>query len=553
MGMRNPEQPKKQRLSLNYTHPVGPSEPAGPEFPVASVYVRVSSPGQEDGTSMDVQAELCWERLESEGYRTREELIYREVWTGADKERPELARLMADVRAGKMQAVFVYHIDRWSRDPLHCLQLFDELLSYGVQLRPVQGTLEDTPEGRLILYVQGFAGQQERLRFMERTRAGKAAAARMGRMPNGTGAGLYGYDYDKTDKVRVVKDDEANVVRLIFQWACEGVSTYQIALRLNELGIPTKRGSKWHPLGVRRILENRAYTGVQFYGENRYRKVSGGKRKVTANPSSEVIRIEGFTPAIIPEEVYELARERMESRQAVVKESGRQYLLTGFVRCLFCGGRVVGACLSGKYRYYRCRATTPTSTQAATCDAKYIPADELEEWVYERLSEIVRDPDILAVELEGHLLEGVGDTSGEIASLKREIRDLAQQQGRLMDQLGNELIDQEILESRIAPIKALYDEKRRLLRVLEEQERLRDDAALVRERVTEYCRQLEEKLEHLDFEGRRALLGVFGVRVEASRDDVSMTVVLDPKYAAFTTIAQTWALRRGRNRRCRLA
>ena len=548
MGMRNPEQPEKQRLSLNYTHPVGPSEPAGPEFPVASVYVRVSSPGQEDGTSMDVQAELCWERLESEGYRTREELIYREVWTGADKERPELARLMADVRAGKMQAVFVYHIDRWSRDPLHCLQLFDELLSYGVQLRPVQGTLEDTPEGRLILYVQGFAGQQERLRFMERTRAGKAAAARMGRMPNGTGAGLYGYDYDKTDKVRVVKDDEANVVRLIFQWACEGVSTYQIALRLNELGIPTKRGSKWHPLGVRRILENRAYTGVQFYGENRYRKVSGGKRKVTANPSSEVIRIEGFTPAIIPEEVYELARERMESRQAVVKESGRQYLLTGFVRCLFCGGRVVGACLSGKYRYYRCRATTPTSTQAATCDAKYIPADELEEWVYERLSEIVRDPDILAVELEGHLLKGVGDTSGEIASLKREIRDLAQQQGRLMDQLGNELIDQEILESRIAPIKALYDEKRRLLRVLEEQERLRDDAALVRERVTEYCRQLEEKLEHLDFEGRRALLGVFGVRVEASRDDVSMTVVLDPKYAAFTTTAQTSASQRGHSR-----
>lgn len=239
-------------------------------------------------------------------------------------------------------------------------------------------------------------------------------------------------------------------------------------MRLNEVGIPTKRGCEWHPLGVRRILENRAYTGVQFYGENRYRKGSGGKREVTPNASSEVIRIEGFTPAIISKEVFELVQERMQSRQASVTGSKRRYLLTGFVRCPFCSGRGVGACLSGKYRYYRCRATAPTSIQPATCDSRYMPADELEKWVYDRLSEIVRDPEILAVELEGHLLEGAGDTSGEIAFLKREIRDLRDQQGRLMDQMGSELIDQEILESRIAPLKALYDEKRQLLRVLEE-------------------------------------------------------------------------------------
>ena len=544
MGMRNPEVPEHRPLSLDYMPPAPPTEPleaVGLEWPFAAIYVRVSTSAQEDKTSLDVQVEKCRALLESEGYRTSERFIYREVWTGADKERPELARLMADVRAGKVRAVYVYHIDRWSRDPLHSLQLFDELLSHDVQLRPVNGTLEDTPEGRLILYVQGFAGQQERLRFIDRTRGGKAAVARTGRLPNGTGAGLYGYDYDKTNKVRVVKEEEANVVRMMFEWAVEGVSRYQMAVRLNELGIPTKRGCKWHPLGVGRILENPAYTGTQFYGEKRYRKVSGNKRTVSANPSSEVIKIEGFTPAIISNEVYVLANQRLESRQAVVKKTGRQYLLTGFVRCVFCGSRVVGACLSGKYRYYRCRATTPTSTQPASCDARYIPADDLEGWVYDRLTEIVRDPDILAAELEGHLLEGVGDTSSEVTSLKREVRELAEQQGRLMDQMGKPHIDEEILKSRIAPLKALYDEKRQMLRVLEEQERLRDDAALVRERVTAYCHQLEEKLEHLDFDGRRALLGVFGVRVEASRDDVSMTVVLDPKCTKFTTIAQTLA------------
>ena len=480
MGMRNPEFPAHRRMSMEYTRPTET------EAPSAAIYVRVSTSVHEDGTSMDVQVEQCRVLLESEGYQIREEFIYREVWTGADKERPELARLMAAVSARRVKAVFVYHIDRWSRDPLHSLQLSDELLSYDVQLRLVKGTLEDTPEGRLILYVQGFSGQQERLRFMDRTRTGKAAVARTGRLPNGTGAGLYSYDYDKTNNVRVVREEESNVVRMMFERASEGVSRYQIALRLNELGIPTKKGCKWHPLGVSRIPENRAYTGVQFYGENRYKKVSGGKRTVTANPSSEVIRIEGFTPAIISEELFELVRERMDSRQAVVRESGRRYLLTGFVRCLFCGGRVVGACLSGKYRYYRCRATAPTSVSPASCNARYMPADDLEEWVYDTLSEIVRDPAVLAAELLGHLLDGVGDTFGEIDSLRREVRKLGEQQGRLMDQMGNELIDQEILESRIAPVKALYDEKRRLLRVLEEQRSLRDDAPLVRERITEY-------------------------------------------------------------------
>ena len=43
---------------------------------------------------------------------------------------------------------------------------------------------------------------------------------------------------------------------MMFEWASQGVSKFQIAFRLNELGIPTKRGCKWHPLGVGRILEN---------------------------------------------------------------------------------------------------------------------------------------------------------------------------------------------------------------------------------------------------------------------------------------------------------
>ena len=237
---------------------VGFASPAGPRIcpdcgrPRAACYVRVSTTGQEDGTSLESQEESCRWLAEARGYCVEERHIFRETHTAAELERPELDRLMAVARTSVLAAVFVYHLDRWSREPLHALMLIDKLRKDGVELVFVEGSLEDTPEGRLILYVQGYAGQQERFRFIDRTRTGKAATAGSGHLPNGTGAGLYGYDYDPVNKIRVINDAEATVVRLIFRWASEGVRKYQIAIRLNDRNIPTKRNRKWHPLILQR-------------------------------------------------------------------------------------------------------------------------------------------------------------------------------------------------------------------------------------------------------------------------------------------------------------
>ena len=254
MGMRNPELPEHRGLPLNNTPPAGPVEPvASPSLalPVAAIYVKVSASGREDGPSLEVQVEKRRALVESEGYQAREEFIYREACAGADRERPELARLIADVCAVRVKALCFHDIGWWSGAVLHWQQLIDGLLSHDVQLRLVEGTLEDSPEGQLFLFVQGFSRKQERLRSIDRMKRGKAAVARMGRLPTATGAGLYGYDYDRTNRVRIVKEEEATVVRMMFEWASEGVSRYRIAMRLNELGFPTKTGAS----GARRASE----------------------------------------------------------------------------------------------------------------------------------------------------------------------------------------------------------------------------------------------------------------------------------------------------------
>ena len=320
-------------------------------------------------------------------------------------------------------------------------------------------------------------------------------------------------------------------MRLMFQWASEDVNTYQIAKRLNELNIRTKKGCNWHPLAVGRVLRNCAYTGVQYYGVNRYRKVSNKKRTVTPRPESEVIRIEGFSPSIISQELFEVVRDRLKVRQCQATKSDRKYMMTGFSKCLKCGAPVVGASLQkGRYRYYRCRATVPTSTRPATCDALYIPADEFEDVAWRTLAEAIRYPAVMVAELQDLFATGGGDIGEEIASLKRERLNLKGQQRRLLELFQKAYIDEDLLEAQIGPLKALSDEKERAPRVLEEQLRHKDYTAEMERRIVEQCEWLCRKLENLDFEGRRSLFDAFGMKVDATREDISITPGGGPQF-----------------------
>lgn len=503
----------------------------------AGIYPRVSTSQQEDGTSLETQEARCRHAAEQMGYEVPVDLIWRERWTGADLDRPMLNQVRQAARAGLFDALFVYCPDRLSREPVHLLMLLDEFQKCGVSLHFVEGISDSTPEGQLLMHVQGYAAQRERAQIAERSMRAKEAVARSGRLPNGTNTGLFGYDYDRVRKVRTVNEKEAAAVRLMFQLASEGVSLYQISRKMNQLNIKTKKGCAWPPSSVKRVLKNPAFTGVQLYGENRYRKV-GNKRTVTPRPASEVIRIEGFSPPIIDKDLFDVVQERMAVRQSMVTGSKRRYLMTGFTRCLLCGTSVVGACLSGRYRYYHCRATVSDPARSVKCQARYIPADDFEEVVWRTLADALRNPAVLIAELQDHFATGGGNLGQEMVNLKREILDLKGQQRRLMEQRQMDYIDQGLLESQIGPVKALCDEKEQALRVLEDQQKHRDDATEVESRITEICEEVSKKLDGLDFKGKRATLAAFGVKVEATREEISITIVVDPK---FTTIERTLA------------
>lgn len=303
----------------------------------AAVYTRVSTPGQEEGTSLDTQVAACLEMADSMGYLVDDAYIWRDRGSGIDPDRPGLVNLKSVLAAGEVQMLFAFSPDRIARDPLHLMIFREYLEPMGVDLRFVHGPTGDSPEDRLIEYMLGYVGHRERLEIIERTNRGKRRVAHEGRLPNGTGAGLYGYDYDKETKRRRINEYEAVVVRRVFDECVAGKTTYAIASELNEMGIKTKKSCQWGTETVRRLLINPAYKGETWYGRVRHQLVKGGRRKTTPLPESEWVLVEGFTPRIVSDSLFQQTQEML-AMPSTRRRRGKEpstFLLTKFIRtCL---------------------------------------------------------------------------------------------------------------------------------------------------------------------------------------------------------------------------
>ncbi len=88
--------------------------------PRALIYVRVSTAGQEDGTSLETQEAQCRRYAAEHGYTVDDADVYREVHTGTELwERRQLQQLRERVRRREIDVVIAYAIDRLARDPVH--------------------------------------------------------------------------------------------------------------------------------------------------------------------------------------------------------------------------------------------------------------------------------------------------------------------------------------------------------------------------------------------------------------------------------------------------
>lgn len=432
----------------------------------AAIYCRVSTDDQDkEGTSLHSQLDACVKHCQDKGYHIARR--FTEAYSGLTLERPQLTQLRGLIRSNELDVVVIYSLDRLSRNATHGVILRDELDKDHVMLESVTEDIDKSPLGEAITYLRGTFAQIEAEKIRERTMRGKLARVSEGRLPQGTGIGMYGYQWDQATGKRTIIEDEANTVREVFRMALQGVSFNRIAKELNKQGIKTKSGRLWHPLTIRRMVRNPSYMGKTYYGMSK----RVGKTKVIAQPQESWTLLPDVTPAIITEDMFQLTQEGItKAKLSRPVKPNAAYVLTSFIRCSKCGSAVVGTTLNGKYRYYRCRGATPTATRAKICEAGYIKADQLEDSVWRKVLEMLSSP----LTLLRTLMNENEDQSGnviqtldrDIDKLRKNLKSYPRREQRLYDLLSSEAVTKDLVLDAVNKLKQERSNDERQLKSL---------------------------------------------------------------------------------------
>ena len=448
---------------------------------------------------------------------TDDVLIYTdEGYSGEFLERPGLEKLRNDVRKGIIDTVIVYDPDRLARNLMHQLLIDDEFRKNGVDLQFVNGDYADTPEGKLFFSMRGAISEFEKAKIRERTMAGRIRKAKEGKVVKDDK--VYGYDYDKKTGKMIINEQEAEIVRFIFDSFTKPDSRFKgvngIAKYLTEKQIPTKTGkTKWHRQVVRQILMNETYTGKRPQNKwntegmlaNKYKK---DKVPMRLRPKEEWIYVD--VPAIISKEQFQQAQQLLEqSRRRYAKQAKRRYLLSGLVRCAQCGNTMTGRYAKNWGKYFReyTDVKNTAGTKNPGCGMR-IRADELEEEVWNYIVDLFNHPERIR-EFKPNEDDDLFERK-ELERLQKEIERTKKGRKRLIslvtladeDDLNLEEIKEEISKLQQKE-KALINEYNRLEKQIKALQENRPNENILQEAIDMF---LAHKDEELDFEIKQALI-----------------------------------------------
>ena len=262
----------------------------------AAIYVRVSSEEQIDNTSLTEQRRICTNEIERhEGWALDPSRVYAdEGKSGTDANRPDFRRLIADAHAGKVDALVVAQLDRFSRKTSVGIAEMDALDALGVVVVVVKERMDlSTIEGRLTRNILLSVAESERDRIVARTSAGQRAAAKMGRWPGGQPGFGWRLEGLKKDARPVPDEREREIVHTVYDLAVKRrKSAGAVAAFLNDTGRHPRGGAsrlgsgmRWEHATIRQVFGNPAlWSGEYNWGKPDGRKKSARSHHTKINP-----------------------------------------------------------------------------------------------------------------------------------------------------------------------------------------------------------------------------------------------------------------------------
>lgn len=377
-------------------------------------------------------------------------------YTGTNTQRPAFKKLIAQAKAGKIHAVIVKDLSRFSRDYLvlgdYVEQIFPML---GVRFLSINDHY-DSKETDSYLETMNIALQSLVYSYYSKDLSKKRSSSVEYRMKSGSFIGSAPYGYISNWKLHryEIDPETAPIVQLIFTLAAQGMRPAAIANHLNSQKILTpaqynaahpeygKSGKYWknnHPLWrysmVSRILSNIVYLG-NLEMRKTHTSLTEQNKTVSVPPEERLVRIHAHDP-IISQDLYDTAHEALKRPTSNCPK--RKILpvttpLKGKLQCGFCGmtlrfrnDRKNAFCLSSQLKHSICPSTN-------------YPINEIEQFVYRQtsfaLQQLIHMKETQEAEIQA-MKKGIKPCQAKITLLQNRLDNLRNEKRKLFELLSD--------------------------------------------------------------------------------------------------------------------
>lgn len=485
----------------------------------AVIYARFSSDMQRE-ESIEAQVRACKYFAQQEGINVVR--IYSDRAKSGmyhSEKRSQFNQMMADAPQKGFGAVLVHKLNRFGRAGVKALNDREYFENLGIEIISVTERLEDTPEGRLMLFVitgmNEYYSRNLAIEVLKGMRENAYQAISTGGVP------ALGYDWGR-DRKLAVNEREAEAVRLIFNSYASGVGYNTIIAELNRRGFTTKRGNAFGKNSLYDILRNERYTGVFTYEKT---KTKNGKKN-QHRKEDDYIRVEGGCPQIIDKELWERVQAMMDIRKQnkASNKAKEIYTLTGKLYCGHCGHKMCGVSKTGggkRYRYYSCN----TKGNGKHCELPLVQKEKIEKEVYEKLTQIAFSEDYIG-RMAKQMYDSYDTTDTEVKSLNAELSSIEKKIANIVKAIaaGLELEELQAEADNLRERKLALQEN--LLVIAERPKELLSVAEL-KDYLRNFC-----NIGNLSDEGKREVIRLYVERITLywlpDKDKYKIEITLNP-------------------------
>ncbi|MCM1237553.1 MAG: recombinase family protein [Ruminococcus flavefaciens] len=324
-----------------------------------AAYVRVSTDGEEQLQSFQSQKEYYQDKISKNKEWVMVGIYADEAITGTKTvKRDGFLKMINDCMAGMVDVILTKSISRFSRNLVDTLQYVRMLKDKGIAVIFEKENINTlSMESEMALALLSTLAQNEVESLSANVKLGIKMKMKRGELMGFNGC--LGYDYHPEDKSITVNQEEAEVVREIFDMYLSGYGAPTIAKELTRLGRKNKKGEvKWTDSGIWSIINNEKYKGDLLIGKT-FTVDPISKRRLENMGEEEQYYIKEHHEPIVSPEIWNAAQEIKKSRYrrstmsvpGTRKKYSRKYAFSSMCECGFCG------------KYMTRRAHNQTTTQ----------------------------------------------------------------------------------------------------------------------------------------------------------------------------------------------